>query len=742
MTDNAAVGEIRDTRLADALSERYLSYALSTITSRSLPDVRDGLKPVHRRLLYAMRQLKLEPSAGFKKCARVVGDVIGKYHPHGDGAVYDTLVRLAQDFAQRYTLVDGQGNFGNIDGDNAAAMRYTEARLTEVAWALLDGIDQDAVDFRNTYDGEDSEPVVLPSNFPNLLANGAAGIAVGMATSIPPHNVGELCDAFKYLIKTPNVSFEKLVEFVQGPDFPTGGTLVESKESIIESYRTGRGSFRMRAKWEIEELGRGMYQIVVTEIPYQVQKSRLIEKIAELLIAKKLPLLSDIRDESTELVRVVLEPRSKNIEAEHLMEHLFRQTEFESRFSLNMNVLGADHTPRVMNLRDAMQAFLDHRQVVLVRVTSHRLNKIARRLEMLGGFIIAFLNLDEVIRIIREEDDAKISLMKAFELSDIQAEAILNMRLRQLRKLEELELRKEHDDLTLEQTGLNRLLGDNEAQWKIISNEFTETKKKFGQKTELGRRRTIIGSVPTAIIVPIESLIEKEPITIILSEKDWIRAVKGHVDNAADMKFKDGDKHRFSIHAETTDKLLIFATNGRFFTLGCDKLPGGRGHGEPLRLMIDLANGHDVLDMFVFKGGRRAIVASEAGRGFIVEEDSLIAQTRNGKQVLNLKDQQEASHMLMIQEGHDHLAVLGTKRKLLIFPLDELPTMGRGQGVLLQRYSQGGLADINTLKLEEGLTWQTAGGIRTEPNIGEWVGKRAQAGQAPFKGFPKANSFK
>ena len=742
MTDNAAVGEIRDTRLADALSERYLSYALSTITSRSLPDVRDGLKPVHRRLLYAMRQLKLEPSAGFKKCARVVGDVIGKYHPHGDGAVYDTLVRLAQDFAQRYTLVDGQGNFGNIDGDNAAAMRYTEARLTEVAWALLDGIDQDAVDFRNTYDGEDSEPVVLPSNFPNLLANGAAGIAVGMATSIPPHNVEELCDAFKYLIKTPNASFEKLVEFVQGPDFPTGGTLVESQESIIESYRTGRGSFRMRAKWEIEDLGRGMYQIVVTEIPYQVQKSRLIEKIAELLIAKKLPLLSDIRDESTELVRVVLEPRSKNIEAEHLMEHLFRQTEFESRFSLNMNVLGADHTPRVMNLRDAMQAFLDHRQVVLVRVTSHRLDKIARRLEMLGGFIIAFLNLDEVIRIIREEDDTKISLMKAFELSDIQAEAILNMRLRQLRKLEELELRKEHDDLTFEQTGLKRLLGDNEAQWKIISNEFTETKKKFGQKTELGRRRTIIGSVPTAIIVPIESLIEKEPITIILSEKDWIRAVKGHVDNTADMKFKDGDKHRFSIHAETTDKLLIFATNGRFFTLGCDKLPGGRGHGEPLRLMIDLANGHDVLDMFVFKGGRRAIVASEAGRGFIVEEDSLIAQTRNGKQVLNLKDQQEASHMLMIQEGHDHLAVLGTKRKLLIFPLDELPTMGRGQGVLLQRYSQGGLADINTLKLEEGLTWQTAGGIRTEPNIGEWVGKRAQAGQAPFKGFPKANSFK
>ncbi len=742
MTDNAAIGEIRDTRLADALSERYLSYALSTITSRSLPDVRDGLKPVHRRLLYAMRQLKLEPSSGFKKCARVVGDVIGKYHPHGDAAVYDTLVRLAQDFAQRYTLVDGQGNFGNIDGDNAAAMRYTEARLTEVAWALLEGIDQDAVDFRDTYDGEDEEPVVLPSNFPNLLANGAAGIAVGMATSIPPHNVGELCDAFKHLIKFPNAGFDKLVDFIPGPDFPTGGTLVESRESIIESYRTGRGSFRVRAKWEIEDMGRGTYQIVIPEIPYQVQKSRLIEKIAELLIAKKLPLLADIRDESTEQVRIVLEPKSKNIEAEHLMEHLFRQTELESRFSLNMNVLCADHTPRVMNLREAMQAFLDHRQDVLLRITRNRLDKIARRLEMLGGFLIAYLNLDEVIRIIREEDDAKATLMSAFSLTEPQAEAILNMRLRQLRKLEEMEIRKEHDALTLEQTGLNQLLGDEQGQWKVISDEFTEIKNKFGQKTEIGKRRTDIGDAPSAVIVPIESLIEKEPITIVLSEKDWIRAVKGHVDNAEDMKFKEGDKHRFALHAETTDKLVIFATNGRFYTLGCDKLPGGRGHGEPLRLMIDLANGHDIIDVFVFKGGRRAVVASEAGRGFIVEEDSLIAQTRNGKQVLNLKGQEEAATMVFIEEGHDHLAVLGTKRKLLIFPLDELPTMGRGQGVMLQRYSQGGLADINTLNLSEGLTWKTAGGVRTELGIKDWVGKRAQAGQLPFKGFPKSNSFK
>lgn len=742
MTDNAPLGEIRDTRLADALSERYLSYALSTITSRSLPDVRDGLKPVHRRLLYAMRQLKLEPSSGFKKCARVVGDVIGKYHPHGDGAVYDTLVRLAQDFAQRYTLVDGQGNFGNIDGDNAAAMRYTEARLTEVAWALLEGIDQNAVDFRDTYDGEDEEPVVLPSAFPNLLANGSAGIAVGMATSIPPHNAGELCDAFKHLIKFPNAGFDKLVEFIPGPDFPTGGTLVETKESVVESYRTGRGSFRVRAKWEIEDLGRGTYQIVITEIPYQVQKSRLIEKIAELLIAKKLPLLADIRDESTEFVRVVLEPKSKNIEAEHLMEHLFRQTELESRFSLNMNVLGADHTPRVMNLREAMQAFLDHRQDVLVRTTNHRLEKIARRLEMLSGFLIAYLNLDEVIRIIREEDEAKATLMARFDLSEPQAEGILNMRLRQLRKLEEIEIRKEHEELTEEQTALNVLLGDDDAKWKVISDQFTEMKAKFGQKTEIGKRRTEIGTAPSAIIVPIESLIEKEPITIILSEKDWIRAVKGHAENTADMKFKDGDKHRFAIHAETTDKLVVFATNGRFYTIGCDKLPGGRGHGEPLRLMIDLANGFDVIDIFILKGGRRAIVASDAGRGFIVEEDSLIAQTRNGKQVLNLKAQDEAKSLVFIEDGHDHVAVLGTKRKLLIFPLEELPVMARGQGVIMQRYKQGGLADLNTMKLADGLTWKTASGVRTETQIGDWVGKRAQAGQLPFKGFPKSNSFK
>jgi len=742
MVKIAPEGEIRDTRLSDALSERYLSYALSTIMSRSLPDVRDGLKPVHRRILHAMRQLKLDPESGFKKCARVVGDVMGKYHPHGDASIYDALVRLAQDFAQRYPLVDGQGNFGNIDGDNAAAMRYTESRMTEIAQALLEGIDEDCVDFRGTYDGEDEEPIVLPASIPNLLANGAAGIAVGMATNIPPHNMGELCDALQHLIKFPNAGIGKLVEFVQGPDFPTGGTLVESSESIIESYKTGRGSFRTRAKWETEQLGRGIYQIVITEIPYQIQKSRLIEKIAELLLAKKLPLLADIRDESTETVRIVLEPKSRTIEPDLLMEHLYRQTDLETRFSMNMNVLDAENVPRVMNLREVLQAYLDHRHQVLIRRSNFRLTKIERRLEILGGMLAAYLNLDEVIRIIREEDDAKQHLIKAFDLSELQAESILNMRLRQLRKLEEMEIRKENEALTLELKGLKSLLDDEKARWGVVSSEISGIKKQFGQKTELGKRRTEIGEPPSAVIVPLEAMIEKEPITIIQSDKDWIRAVKGHVDNAHDMKYKEGDKCRFALHAETTDKLVIFATNGRFYTLGCDKLPGGRGHGEPLRLMVDIANGHDVLDMFIFRGGRRLIIASDAGRGFIAEENELLAQTKNGKQVLNLKTGEEATALCFIEDGHDHIAVLGSKRKLLIFPLDELPTMGRGQGVMLQRYSQGGLADITTLSLNEGLTWKTAGGTRTEPDISLWVGKRAQAGQLPFKGFTKANKFR
>jgi topoisomerase-4 subunit A len=742
MSKPAKAEDIRETRLADALSERYLSYALSTIMSRSLPDVRDGLKPVHRRLLYAMRQLKLDPGSGFKKCARVVGDVMGKYHPHGDQAIYDAMVRLAQDFAQRYPLVEGQGNFGNIDGDNAAAMRYTEARLTKVAWALLDGIDRDAVDFRDTYDGEDAEPIVLPARFPNLLANGAAGIAVGMATSIPPHNAGELCDALLHLIKFPRVTFDKLAELIPGPDFPTGGVLVEPPDQIIEAYKTGRGSFRLRARWKREKLPHGLYQIVITEVPYQVQKSRLIEKIAELMQARKLPMLGDIRDESTEDVRIVLEPKNRTVEDALLMEHLFKQTELEVRISLNMNVLDGHNIPRVMNLREALQAFLDHRHDVLQRESRHRLGKIAHRLEVLGGLLVAYLNLDEVIRIIRETDEAKAALMKAFKLTEVQAEAILNMRLRQLRKLEEMEIRAENDALTKEQKALQALLKDENKRWKMIADEIADIRKEFGAKTELGKRRTEIGEPPSAVIVPLEAMIEKEPVTVIYSDKGWIRAQRGRTDDIQSLKFKDGDRLRFALKAETTDKLVLFATNGRFYTIGIDKLPGGRGHGEPVRLMVELAAGDDVVDMFVLKGGRKFVVASDAGRGFIVPEDDVVAQTKNGKQILNLKTGEEARALCVIEEGHNHLAVLGTKRKLLIFPMDELPEMSRGAGVILQRYSQGGLADITTLNLKQGLSWQTGAGVRTETAIKKWVGKRAQAGQLPFKGFPKSNRFR
>ena len=742
MSKPAPVEEIREARLADALSERYLSYALSTIMSRSLPDVRDGLKPVHRRLLYAMQQLKLAPETGFKKCARVVGDVIGKYHPHGDASVYDALVRLAQVFAQRYPLVDGQGNFGNIDGDNAAAMRYTESRMTAIATALLDGIEQDTVDFRETYDGEEEEPLVLPARFPNLLANGATGIAVGMATSVPPHNVGELCDALIHLIKFPNVRFDKLFNLIPGPDFPTGGVLVETDENIISAYKTGRGSFRLRARWEREQLPHGQYQIVITEIPYQVQKSRLIEKVADLLNARKLPMLSDIRDESAEDIRIVLEPKNRNVDADLLMEHLFRQTDLETRVGINMNVLDANNTPGVMNLREALQAFLDHRHDVLIRQTKYRLGKIEHRLEVLGGLLTAYLNLDEVIQIIREHDDAKKHLIETFKLTEVQADAILNMRLRQLRKLEEMEIEKENVDLTKENKELNALLKNEKNRWKTIADEVTEIKKNFGKKTELGKRRTTIGKAPTAVIVPLEAMIEKEPITIIYSEKGWVRTAKGHLDDTSQLKFKEGDRLQFALKAETTDKLIAFATNGRFYTIGADKLPGGRGHGEPIRLMIDLPNGDDIIDMFIFEGGRRILVASDAGRGFVIQEDDVMAHTKNGKQALNLKPGQEAQAMAFIGHDHDHVAVIGTKRKLLIFPLEELPEMGRGAGVILQKYSQGGLSDITTLKLEEGLEWRTGAGIRTEPKIKSWVGKRAQAGLLPFKGFPKASRFK
>ncbi len=731
--------DVRDTALKDAISERYLSYAMSIIMSRSLPDVRDGLKPVHRRLLYAMRQLKLDPNQGFKKCARVVGDVIGKYHPHGDVAVYDAMVRLAQDFAVRYPLVDGQGNFGNIDGDNAAAMRYTEARLTEVALALLDGIDEDAVDFRATYDGEEQEPVVMPAAFPNLLANGAAGIAVGMATSIPPHNVDEICQALLHLIKFPNSHIKKLVEFMPGPDFPTGGVLVESRETVLAAYQTGRGGFRVRARWKKEELQRGLYQIVVTEIPFQVQKSRLIERVAELMQQKKLPLLEDIVDESTDEIRVVITPKNRTIDPELLMDQLFKQTELETRFSLNMNVLDADHTPRVMNLREVLQAFLDHRHVVLVRRTKHRLGKIATRMEVLEGYLVAYLNLDAVIKIIREEDEPKPALMKKFKLTDGQAEAILNMRLRSLRRLEEMEIRGEHAELKKEQTELNKLLKNETARWSRIADEIGDIRKRFGAKAPggKGKRRTEIADAPKVIDVPLDAFIEKEPVTVFLSDKGWIKAAKGHMEPAAidDVKYKEGDKHRFALHAETTDKLLLFATNGRFYTLACDKLPGGRGFGDPVRLMIELGNDHDVVALFVYRPEEKFLLASHEGRGFIVKSEDVFAQTRGGKQALNVSGDEEATAACKV-EG-DTVAVIGDNRKLLLFPLDEVPEMARGRGVILQRYKDGGLADIKTFTLKSGLTWRSGGGVRTETDLRDWVGQRSQAGRLPPKGFSR-----
>ncbi|MSO55253.1 MAG: DNA topoisomerase IV subunit A [Rhodospirillales bacterium] len=735
--------DIRDTPLVDALSERYLAYALSTIMSRSLPDVRDGLKPVHRRLLHAMREIGLGPEGGYKKSARVVGDVIGKFHPHGDVAVYDALVRLAQDFAARYPLVDGQGNFGNVDGDNAAAMRYTEAKLTTVAAALLEGIDEDAVDFRPTYTNEDREPVVLPARFPNLLANGAAGIAVGMATSIPPHNVAEICQALLHLIKFPNATVGKLNEFIRGPDFPTSGILIEPTEAIVEAYKTGRGSFRLRARWTVEKHGHGLWHAVVTEIPYQVQKARLIERMAELISEKKLPLLADVRDESTADVRVVLEPRSRTVEPEVMMEQLFRSTELEARIPLNMNVLDATQTPRVMNLREVLSAFLEHRHEVLMRVTRHRLANTERRLEVLAGFLIVYLNLDKVIRIIRQEEEPKPKLMKAFKLTDLQAEAVLNMRLRQLRKLEEMEIRREHDELSAKRSELKRLLADKDRRWTAIAADITDIRKTWGPDTPTGRRRTEIGTPPKDVEIPLDVMIEKEPITVFLSEKGWIRAARGHLQDRSDIKYKEGDHGKFAFFAETTDKLVVFATNGRFYTVGCDKLPGGRGHGEPLRLMIDLANDQDFVQVLVHKPGRRLVIASDKGRGFIVAENDIIAQTRVGKQVLNLAEGERAVAAAPIEAGHDWVAAVGTKRKLIIFPLKELPEMTRGRGVILQRYREGTLSDVVAFRRADGLTWAIGedGRTRSETALADWVGKRGQAGRIAPKGFSRANRF-
>jgi len=737
MPDDTA-GHIEDTQLRDALSERYLAYALSTIMSRSLPDVRDGLKPVHRRLIYAMQLLRLDPGAGFKKCARVVGDVMGKFHPHGDASIYDAMVRMAQEFAARYPLVEGQGNFGNVDGDNPAAMRYTEARLTEVAAAMLANISEDTVDFRPTYDGEESEPVVLPGAFPNLLANGAAGIAVGMATSIPPHNAGEICAAAIHLIRHPQATTADLLRHMPGPDFPTGGVLAEDAAAMLTAYETGRGGFRLRAKWEVEKGKHGTWNIVVTQIPYQVQKNKLIEQIAQLLEEKKLPLLGDVRDESDDKIRLVLEPRTRGVEPEVLMETVFRATALETRFPLNMNVLDATRTPRVMSLAEVLRAWLDHRHEVLVRRSNHRLAAIDRRIEVLDGYLLVYLNLDEVIRIIRNEDEPKPALMQRFELTDNQADAILNMRLRALRRLEEMELKKEHRALTKERKEIAALLKDPALRWTRITEELEATRAKFGSGP-LGDRRTELGAAPVVVDVASEALVEREAITVILSDKGWVRAVRGVVADPAELKFKEGDKLKRLLPCFTTDRLTLFATNGRAYTLKAGDLPRGRGDGQPVRLLAELTNEDDVVALFVATEGANYLVASNIGRGFIVAGVELAAEKRTGKQILNLRPGEEAA-LCVIADG-DHLAVIGTNRKLLVFPLDQVPEMARGAGVILQRYKEGGMADAKIFRIAEGLTWKLGDKIRTETNLRDWLGERAQAGRMPPNGFPKSNQF-
>ena len=736
-------GDVQEIALREALEERYLAYALSTIMHRALPDARDGLKPVHRRLVYAMRQLRLDPGAAFKKCARVVGDVIGKFHPHGDQAVYDALVRLAQDFAQRYPLVDGQGNFGNIDGDNPAAMRYTEARLTEVARLLLEGIEENAVDFRPTYDGTEDEPVVLPGAFPNLLANGAQGIAVGMATSIPPHNVAELCDAALHLIEHSNTKTRGLLKFVRGPDFPTGGVIVDPPETIAEAYETGRGSFRLRARWEKEDAGRGTYAVVVTEIPWGVQKGRLIEKIAELLNEKKLPLLADVRDESAEDIRIVFEPRARTVDPALLMESLFKLTELESRIALNTNVLVKGRIPKVIGLAEALREWIDHRREVLVRRSRHRLAAIEHRLEVLGGHLVAYLNLDKVIKIIRGEDEPKPVLIKTFKLTEVQAEAILNMRLRNLRKLEEMEIRREHEQLGAEKGTIEKLLRSEATQWKTVAWEIKEVRKAFAPTTPLGKRRTAFADAPEHDEAAIEAaMVEREPITVVVSEKGWIRALRGNVTDLSGLAFKSDDKLRLAFFAETTSKLLVFATNGRFYTIEASKLPGGRGHGEPVRLFIDMEQEADVVTVFPFRAGRKLLVASVAGRGFVVPEDECVANTRKGKQVLNVDPPDEA-RVVAALEG-ELIAAIGENRKMLIFPLEQVPEMGRGRGVRLQRYRDGGLSDLKTFKATEGLAWTDAAGRTfsvSVADLADWRGNRADAGRLPPKGFPRSNRF-
>ncbi len=731
--------KIKDVALKEELSKRYLSYAMSTIVSRSLPDVRDGLKPVHRRLLFAMRQLHLDPKTGYKKCARVVGDVIGKYHPHGDVGVYGAMVRLAQDFSVRYPLVDGQGNFGNIDGDGAAAMRYTEARLTDFAMALMEGLADDAVDFVDTYDGEEQEPAVMPAAVPNLLCNGSSGIAVGMATNIPTHNLSEVCDALLYLVDNKEATDEALVQRLKGPDFPTGGVIVDSFESIVNTYKQGKGSFRIRAKWEKEDLGHGLYQIVVTEIPYGVIKSKLIERIAELLNEKKLPLLADIRDESAQDIRIVLEPKTRTVDANMLMELLFKETELESKFNMNMNVLDSDCVPRVMSIGEVLREYLNHRLQVLKRRTNHRLSKIVARLEILSGYLTAYLNLDEIIRIIREEDDAKAVMMQKFNLTDNQAEAILNMKLKSLRKLEESEIRAEFDALSDEKKGLEDILSNEAKQWAKVAEEIKATKERFGKKTALGRRRTEFASAPTDIEITIDALVEKEPITVILSQKGWIRAMKGYVNLKDEFKFKEDDGLLKAIHAQTTDKIVLLDTSGKFFTIQASDIPSGRGFGQPLRLMVDLANNDNIAEMFVFEPTASYVLASNTGHGFVVDENHIIAQTRTGRKIMNLADGEKA--MFCAKIVGDMVAIVGQNRKLLIFKVEEIPTMARGRGVTLQKYKDGDMSDIQIFDSNVGFSYNRSGGIAVEKELLTWLGHRAQAGKLVPFGFPKTNTF-
>jgi len=738
--------QIVDAPFDSALSERYLVYAMSTITARSLPDVRDGLKPVHRRLLWAMRGLRLNPNEAYKKCARVVGDVIGKYHPHGDQSVYDAMVRLAQTFALRYPLVDGQGNFGNIDGDNAAAYRYTEARLTQVAIDLMDGLDEDAVEFRPTYNGEDHEPELFPGLFPNLLANGASGIAVGMATSIPPHNAAELIDAAILLIDQPNASDAQVLEHVRGPDFPTGGIVVDSPASIAESYATGRGSFRVRAKWSLEDQGRGTWQIVVTEIPYGVQKGKLIEQIAALINDKKLPILADVRDESDAEIRIVLEPRARTVDPDTLIESLFRLSDLETRVSLNLNVLDHTRTPRVMSLTQAIAAWVDHQFIVLRRRSEHRLQKIADRMELLEGYIIAFLNLDRVIAIIRTEDEPKPVMMAEFELTDRQAEAILNMRLRALRKLEEMELRKERDALAKEQAELQALLSSEARQRTRMKRDLGKVRDRYGPETALGARRTVVAEAAPAREIPLEAMIEREPITVILSQRGWIRALKGHAElaSAETAKFKEGDGPFIAFHAQTTDKLLLAAENGRFYTLAADKLPGGRGFGEPVRLMIDLDGGTGIVGLFPASAAPKLLVAATDGRGFLVKAEDVVAETRKGKQVVTPRTGATLKLVRPVGAEDDYVAVIGDNRKLLVFPMTELAELARGQGVQLQRYRDGGLSDAVTFRFADGLSWRMGGEqgrTRTESDLAPWRAARGAAGRMPPVGFPRDNRF-